>query len=246
MIAGIGLGYFLGREHVSTPQSGVEAPRLLKRSLSRLYYCRYCVVVVVDVVTRDQTCAVEAQDGALYRLLPFPNTPRKTPHRGTVTKLPSYHTLSEAHDEGKGGGKGEVGGGEGRGQRGVRRWEEEGGRGGKVAAAAAAASCRVVWCGVWCGVVWCAVLCCAVLGCAALCCVLVFVVVWCWHGCVCVSVYASYGTLKPTEFRPECSAQNDSLTQPQGPTRARGTPEIPMDLRGKTRFLEDGVHTRSL
>ena len=38
-IAGIGLGRLLGREHASTPQSGVGAPRLLKRSLARLYYC---------------------------------------------------------------------------------------------------------------------------------------------------------------------------------------------------------------
>ena len=29
-------------EHASTPQSGVEAPRLLKRSLPRLYYCCCC------------------------------------------------------------------------------------------------------------------------------------------------------------------------------------------------------------
>ena len=29
-MAGIGLGHLLGREHDSTPQSGVEAPRLLK------------------------------------------------------------------------------------------------------------------------------------------------------------------------------------------------------------------------
>ena len=38
-IAGIGLGRLLEREHASTPQSGVEAPRLLKRSLPRLYFC---------------------------------------------------------------------------------------------------------------------------------------------------------------------------------------------------------------
>ena len=31
-IAGIGVGHLLGREHDSTPQSGVEAPRLKKRS----------------------------------------------------------------------------------------------------------------------------------------------------------------------------------------------------------------------
>ena len=41
-IAGIGLGRLLGREHASTPQSGVEAPRLLKRSLPRLYCCCCC------------------------------------------------------------------------------------------------------------------------------------------------------------------------------------------------------------
>ena len=38
-IAGIGLGRLLGREHASTPQSGAEAPPLLKRSLPRLYCC---------------------------------------------------------------------------------------------------------------------------------------------------------------------------------------------------------------
>ena len=27
------MGHLLGREHASTPESGVEAPRLLKRSL---------------------------------------------------------------------------------------------------------------------------------------------------------------------------------------------------------------------
>ena len=38
-IAGIGLARLLGGEHASTPQSWVEAPRLLKRSLNRLYCC---------------------------------------------------------------------------------------------------------------------------------------------------------------------------------------------------------------
>ena len=37
----IGLGRLLGGEHASTPQSGVEAPRLLKRSLPG------CIIVVV-------------------------------------------------------------------------------------------------------------------------------------------------------------------------------------------------------
>ena len=52
-IAGIGLGRLLGGGHVSTLQSGVEAPRLLKRSLFRLYCCCCCEggVDVVGVVT---------------------------------------------------------------------------------------------------------------------------------------------------------------------------------------------------
>ena len=47
-IAGIGLGHLLGREHDSTPQSGVETHRLLERNLSRLYFI--VVVAGVDVV----------------------------------------------------------------------------------------------------------------------------------------------------------------------------------------------------
>ena len=43
----VGLGHQLGREHDSTPQSGVEAPRLSKRSLSRLFcFCCCCCCVV--------------------------------------------------------------------------------------------------------------------------------------------------------------------------------------------------------
>ena len=33
------LGHQLGREHGAPPRGGVDAPRLVKRSLSRLYYC---------------------------------------------------------------------------------------------------------------------------------------------------------------------------------------------------------------
>ena len=40
--AGIGMGRLLGRGHDPTPQSGVEAPRLLKRSQTNLYYCCCC------------------------------------------------------------------------------------------------------------------------------------------------------------------------------------------------------------
>ena len=47
-IAGIGLGRLLGGEHASTPQIGVGAPRLLKRSLSRFYCC--CVVLLLCLV----------------------------------------------------------------------------------------------------------------------------------------------------------------------------------------------------
>ena len=36
------MGRLLEGEHASTPQSGVEAPRLLKRSLTKLYYCCCC------------------------------------------------------------------------------------------------------------------------------------------------------------------------------------------------------------
>ena len=47
-------GRLLGGEHDSTPQSGVEAPGLLKRSLSGLYCCCFCFVfVVVFVVGRS-------------------------------------------------------------------------------------------------------------------------------------------------------------------------------------------------
>ena len=38
-------------EHASTPQSGVEAPCLKKRSLSGLYYCCLCVVCVMCCFT---------------------------------------------------------------------------------------------------------------------------------------------------------------------------------------------------
>ena len=41
------LGRLLGREHDSIVQSGVEAPRLLKRSLSRSDYCCCCVLCAV-------------------------------------------------------------------------------------------------------------------------------------------------------------------------------------------------------
>ena len=52
-IAGIGLSRLLGGEHASTPQSGVEAPRLLKRSLSRLYYCCCCSERIIIVKWTD-------------------------------------------------------------------------------------------------------------------------------------------------------------------------------------------------
>ena len=52
-MAGIGLGHLLGREHGSTPQSEVGAPRLCKRSLSRLCYCCFvcgCVCACLRVL----------------------------------------------------------------------------------------------------------------------------------------------------------------------------------------------------
>ena len=44
------MGRLLGGEHASTPQSGVEAPRLLKRTSPD---CFVVVVVVVVVVVLD-------------------------------------------------------------------------------------------------------------------------------------------------------------------------------------------------
>ena len=41
------MGRLLGGEHASTPQSGVEAPRLLRRSLPRLYCCCCCCVCLL-------------------------------------------------------------------------------------------------------------------------------------------------------------------------------------------------------
>ena len=38
----LGWGHLLGRQHDSTLRSGLGAPRLLKRRLSRLDYCCYC------------------------------------------------------------------------------------------------------------------------------------------------------------------------------------------------------------
>ena len=66
-MAGIGLGRLLGREHDSTPQSEVEAPRLLKRRISRLHHCvllccfavAVAVAVVVVVFTFDSQSRVQ-------------------------------------------------------------------------------------------------------------------------------------------------------------------------------------------
>ena len=98
-IAGILLGRLLGRGHASTRQSGVEAPRLFKRSLPRLYYCCCCwcwcwvgvvvgggggggrggggvvVVIVVGVVVRSFVRSVVRQvSGVVFALCATPNT----------------------------------------------------------------------------------------------------------------------------------------------------------------------------
>ena len=57
------MGRLRGREHDSTPQSGVVAPRQLKRSLSRLYYCCCycaccCLLLAVAAVTAVAAVAV--------------------------------------------------------------------------------------------------------------------------------------------------------------------------------------------
>ena len=45
-----------GGEHASTPKSGVEAPRLFKRSLTRLYYC--LLLCCCDVLCFAVLCIV--------------------------------------------------------------------------------------------------------------------------------------------------------------------------------------------
>ena len=77
-IAGIRLGHLLGREDDSTPQSGVEAPRLLKRSLSRLYLCCCCLVVCAVVF-----CLFALQDMIMQRVI--------------FRSLPVYPVLNSSH-----------------------------------------------------------------------------------------------------------------------------------------------------
>ena len=55
------MGRLLGGEHASTPQCGVETPRLLKRSLPRLYYCCCCFVVFCFV-----WCGAKSVHGSLH------------------------------------------------------------------------------------------------------------------------------------------------------------------------------------
>ena len=52
------VGPLLGREHASTPQSGVEAPRLSKRSLSA-----DCIIVVVLDACLDVRCVSSQRHG---------------------------------------------------------------------------------------------------------------------------------------------------------------------------------------
>ena len=57
------MGRLLGGEHASTHRIGVEAPRLLKRSLSRLYYCFVVVSVCAssECVTSTPTRATQEE-----------------------------------------------------------------------------------------------------------------------------------------------------------------------------------------
>ena len=60
---------WVGREHASTLQSGVEAPRLLKRSLPRLYFCCCCVLLCCCCLGHDLMCMVTSHR-SLQRTVP--------------------------------------------------------------------------------------------------------------------------------------------------------------------------------
>ena len=70
----LGLGWATGpptgREHDSPPQSGVEAPRLLKRSLSRLYFC--CSFI--------RKLSLRAAQGVVFARVPPTTLVLETPH----------------------------------------------------------------------------------------------------------------------------------------------------------------------
>ena len=93
-------------EHASTPQSGVEAPRLLKRSLPRLYYCCCCCfdaffhngvygnIHHINYATCGATPGCPRRRRTLHRrglekLKNAEKTKKKTLHR--------HHTLKRAH-----------------------------------------------------------------------------------------------------------------------------------------------------
>ena len=78
-IAGIGLGRLLSGEHATTRQSGVEAPRLMKRSLSRLYYCCCCL---------NGLCALDA-DTLFFK--------RRDPWRATTIAHSGGHSSHDEH-----------------------------------------------------------------------------------------------------------------------------------------------------
>ena len=79
------MGRLLGVGHDSTLQSGVEAPRQLKRSLPRLYYCCCCGVVVV-VATRADARKCLCQQSPVLIGMGSPRWQRTLRHRG-VEKL---------------------------------------------------------------------------------------------------------------------------------------------------------------
>ena len=119
MWLGLGSGHQLGREHDSTSQSGVEALRLLKRSLPRLYCCRcllfvcflvcgaWClvfgVVVVLDVYVHSCVCnernlwdqLVAGQLGV--KTLGDLATPRPVSNTGISSGTPRNRSIDRAH-----------------------------------------------------------------------------------------------------------------------------------------------------
>ena len=84
--AGIGMGHLGESMHDSTPQSGVEAPHLLKRSLPRLYYCCCCF----GHGFRCAMCGTRSQDSRRPRhpTSPAIDNSQLVSHRGPIQTSP--------------------------------------------------------------------------------------------------------------------------------------------------------------
>ena len=89
-------------EHDSTPRSGVEAPRLLKRSLHRLYYCccwllLCCCCGAGVLCCTSHTACTDAHTLAAHHIAPIPCTTSVTQSQpDSVPKIVVSFHLSRA------------------------------------------------------------------------------------------------------------------------------------------------------